>query len=91
MRFLLRGRTPVVVNVDSAREDDDEYEGNHPQEDHHGGDSCYYIESRTFVHNEYPSIECNDAELHKAVATHHQELNGEFKLQVFQPYVHTAA
>ena len=80
MLLLLRGRPPIVVNVDSAREDDDEDKGDGPQEDHHGSNSCYYIEWGPFVHDKYSAIERNDAKLDESVATHGEKLNGEFEL-----------
>lgn len=72
----------------SAGKDDDKYEGDYPQEDHYAGDSCYYVKRSALVHDKYSTIECDDAELHEAIANHRQELDGEFKLQVSQPLVH---
>ena len=85
---MLRGRTPVVVNVDSAREDDNEYEGHDSREDHHGGVPCTYIESSAFVRDEYSAIESDESELDEAIASHGHELIGEFELQTIELYVH---
>lgn len=87
MRLLLRGRPPIVVDVGSAGEDDDEYEGDYPQENHDACDSGYYVKGCAFVHHEYSAIEGDDAELDEAIANHHYKLNGEFELHLFQPFV----
>ena len=78
---LLCSRTPVVVDVVLTGEDDNEYEGDYPQEDHYGCDLRDDVEGGAFVHHKYPAIERDDAQLDEAIANHHYELNGEFKLR----------
>ena len=74
--------------MDSAREDDNEYESRDPRKDHHGGVPCTYIESSAFIRDEYSAIESDESELDEAIASHGHELNGEFELQTIKLYVH---